>query len=303
MLLRFSLVLCAAALAFSSVAAAQDSYDDPAGGDTGGDVGGDTGGVASPDEAASSVDLSDDQHATEEEMGTGAQGRSSTDPFEDPHQEYYFVGAFYRHIIIPEFLLGLFLDEASGSDFPSFGAEFTYRKDGFDIVGSLFLARPEGQGPMRASGDPIEDTEWVETDLWAVFVSGTFLWSTSFTDWFAIEYGVGVGLGVVIGDVYRWEAYPDAEGNYQKCNREGDPNARFCESPGTYEPNQCGDGTGHYGCHEGQWSSGGDVPNVVPWLALPHLALRFKPIKQLMMRVEGGFGLGFFMGASAAYGF
>jgi len=41
----------------------------------------------------------------------------------------------------------------------------------------------------------------------------------------------------------------------------------------------------------------------VPWLALPHLALRFKPIKQLMMRVEGGFGLGFFMGASAAYGF
>ena len=35
---------------------------------------------------------------------------------------------------------------------------------------------------------------------------------------------------------------------------------------------------------------------VLPWLALPHLALRIKPVRQFMMRVDAGFGLGFFFG-------
>jgi hypothetical protein len=262
------------------------------------------GAVASPEEAAASTELSDEQHATEAEYGTGDDGRSSTDPFEDPHEGYYFVGAFYRHMIIPEFMLNLFLDEGSGSDFPAFGADVTYRKDGLDIIGSLWFARAEGQGAMRAVDDPLVDTEWVETDLWVVFLSGTFLWSTSFNDWFALEYGLGVGIGFVVGDVYRTEAYPGSDGDYVPCARPGDPaNPSYCETPGIEPPNQCQDGAGHYGCNEGKWSEGGDVPNIVPWLAIPHLALRFKPIKQLMIRVEGGFGLGFFAGASAAYGF
>ena len=46
------------------------------------------------------------------------------------------------------------------------------------------------------------------------------------------------------------------------------------------------------------------VPPVVPWLALPHLALRIKPIKQLMFRVDLGFSvLGFFTGVAVNYGF
>ncbi len=207
-------------------------------------------------------------------------------------------------MFIPEFLLNLFTEVSSGSDFPAFGAEFTYRKDGFSAIADLWLSRPEGTGPFRANGDPIEDTEIVTTDLWTIFVSGTFLWSTSFTDWFALEYGVGVGLGIVIGDVYRTEAYPVGD-SWEPCAGPGNPDGRFCGSPGTSpgRVQQCQDGLEHYDCYEGQWSDGGDVPNVVPWLAIPHLAMRFKPIKQVQLRVEGGFGLGFFMGASAAYGF
>jgi hypothetical protein len=304
MLHRSSLfILFAVSFFFGTVAEAQT--DDAASGGADGTVATDeAGAVPSPEETATSAELSDEQHSTEAEYGTGEEGRSSTDPFEDPHEAYYFVGAFYRHMIIPEFMLNLFLDEGSGSDFPAFGADVTYRKDGFDIVGSLWLARAEGQGAMRASGDPVQDTEFVETDLWVVFLSGTFLWSTSFNDWFAIEYGLGVGIGFVIGDVYRTEAYPGSDGDYVPCARPGDPaNPSYCEAPGIEAPNQCQDGAGHYGCNEGKWSDGGDVPNVVPWLAIPHLALRFKPIKQVMIRVEGGFGLGFFAGASAAYGF
>ncbi|MBW2463863.1 MAG: hypothetical protein JRH11_19590 [Deltaproteobacteria bacterium] len=281
--------------------AAQNEDDPAVGTDTrGGEASGD---VATPEEAAESVALSDEQAAAEDEFGDEG-GRSSTDPWEDPHEGYYFLGAFYRHIIIPQFMLNLFLDEASGSDFPAFGIDLTYRKDGFDIVGSLWFMRAEGQGPMRASGDPVEDTEWVETDIWGVFLSGTFLWSTAFNDMFALEYGVGIGVGFITGDVYRWEAYPDSGGNYQRCNGPGNPDPRFCgPPPASFEGQQCSGGNEHYGCNEGKWSEGGDVPNVVPWFAIPHLALRIKPIKQMMIRVEGGFGLGFFAGFSAAYGF
>ncbi len=317
MLSRFSLLLSVVTLLVSAGSAAaqyddeappdDSSYDSGSGDGTEGAENGD--GIASPEEAAQSVELSDAQHDTESEYGTGDEGRSSTDPFEDPHEAYYFVGAFYRQIFIPQFLLNLFTDLSSGSNFPAFGAELTYRKDGFDIVGSLWLARPEGNGPFRANGDPLQDTEIVVTDLWTVFISGTFLWSTDITDWFAIEYGVGVGLGIVIGDVYRTEAYPTADGGYAPCAGPGNPASAppgYCgpaATPDSRRMQLCQDGTEQYNCREGQWSDGGNVPNIVPWLAIPHLALRFKPIKQLMMRVEGGFGLGFFMGASAAYGF
>lgn len=304
-MLRFTMVapLLVSSMLFLTAPVAAQYEDDPAvqGSGTGGAAA--SGDVATPEEAAESVSLADEQAATEDEFGNES-GRSSTDPFEDPSEGYYFLGAFYRHIIIPKFMLNLFLDEGSGSDFPAFGVDLTYRKDGFDIVGSLWLMRAEGQGAMRASGDPIEDTEWVQTDIWGVFLSGTFLWSTAFNDMFALEYGVGIGVGFVTGDVYRTEAYPDSNGDYQACNGPGDPDGRFCgPPPASYEGQQCRPGTEHYGCNEGKWSEGGDVPNVVPWFAIPHLALRIKPIKQVMIRVEGGFGLGFFAGFSAAYGF
>lgn len=260
--------------------------------------------VATPEEAAHSAALSDEQADLEEQHAEEEGGRSSTDPYEDPSEGYYFLGAFYRHVIIPEFMLNLFLDEGSGSDFPGFGIDLTYRKDNFDIVGSLWLARAEGQGPMRANGDPVTDTEWVQTDMWAIFANATFLWSTAFNDVFALEYGLGIGIGIITGDVYRTEAYPDSNGNFQACGGPGDPDDTYCgPPPASYEGMQCQSGTEHYGCNEGKWSEGGDVPNIVPWLAIPHLALRIKPIKQVMIRVEGGFGLGFFAGFSAAYGF
>ena len=42
----------------------------------------------------------------------------------------------------------------------------------------------------------------------------------------------------------------------------------------------------------------------MPWVTLPHLAVRFKPIHQLQIRIDGGYGLyNFFFGGSVAYGF
>jgi hypothetical protein len=270
-------------------------------------------GMAAPSPSGD-TSLGDDQALMEERVGVET-ARDSTDPYEDPHEGYYFVGAFFRHIFVPDFILKLFTDEAPGSNNTGAGIQLTYRKDNFDIVGSLWFAEWSINGPFRGSGDPDTDTEWIDSNLWTVMINATFLWSTPFNDIFALEYGVGLGVGLVIGDLHRTEAYPSAgpddpnvprRGGYSPCSGPGDPAGGFYCEPGSgtraNPAESCGDGTGHY-CKEQQWSGGGDVPNVVPWLAIPHLALRIKPIKQLMMRVEGGFGLGFFVGASAEYGF
>ena len=48
------------------------------------------------------------------------------------------------------------------------------------------------------------------------------------------------------------------------------------------------------------WANGGSKPFIFPWISLPQLSLRVKPIKQLQTRADVGFSLtGFFFGLSA----
>ena len=255
-------------------------------------------GAAGTEEGAGTGRLGDEQAVVSERMGT-EEFRDSTDPYEDPTAEYYFVGLFYRHIFVPEFLLNLFTDESTGASNPAFGAEFTYRKGGFDIIGSIWWAGYGVDGPFRGSGDPAQDTEWIESNLSVLFLSGTFLWSTEFNEMFALEYGVALGVGLVLGDMHRTEAHPSG-GGFEACDGPGNPDPVYCDGPPI--SGLCDGDGGHY-CEEGKWSDGGDVPNVVPWLAIPQIALRIKPIRQLMIRIEGGFGLGFFLGGAVNYGF
>lgn len=269
------------------------------GAEVGADVGVEAG--AAGEEGGGDVALSDEQALQEEQRPVGDDYHDPSDPFEDPAEGYFFAGLFYRHIFMPEFLINLFMDESTGASQPGFGAEVTYRKAGFDIIGSLWWQGYNTAGPFRAAGDPLEDTEWIESEMSIMYLAATFLWSTEFNEMFALEYGVGIGIGLVLGDSYRTEAY-QVDGGWAKCNGPNDPPIPgFCE-PGPVVADGA-DGA-HYGAESNFWSEGGDWPNVWLWAAIPHLALRFKPVRQFMMRLEGGFSTGgFFMGAAANYGF
>ncbi len=238
--------------------------------------------------------LSDEQALMEDELGP-AEGRAATDPFEEEHTPYYFLGAFYRHNWTPAFMIGLFTDDQVSADNSAFGLEFTYRKDSFEIVTSVWYQGYHVDGPFRGKGDTVQETEFISSDLNAMFVGAAFLWSTMFTDWFGLEYGLDIGIGGVWGDLERNEAYPDSGSDsvdgYSACNGERDPDSAWCE-PG-----------GNYGVEE-SWANGGSRPLVWARLA-PHLAVRFKPIHQLAIRLDGGFDIfsGFFAGGSVAFGF
>lgn len=304
---------CLVALAFTAPAFAQLDEEDPAAGPGASDPGpADTGDPAAdplgPEAAASAepVDttdpensgrIDDEQALAEDESDVDPDQRSATDPFEEEHTQYFFLGIFYRHTWTPKFLISLFTDEQTPADNPAAGLELTIRKDNFEIVASLWYQAYFVNGPFRGNGDTIGETEFIDSELKAAFIGAAFLWSTMFTDWIGLEYGLDIGIGGVWGDLHRNEAYestaPGSVGGWAACAGPGNPvGGDRCDATG-----------GNYGV-EPSWIDGGSRPLVYARLA-PHLAIRIKPIHQLVFRIDGGFDLfsGFFVGGAAAFGF
>ena len=227
------------------------------------------------DMAASRVD--DEQALVEEQVGV-EQSRSTLDPYEEDDTGYFFLGGFYRHTFQPEWLLNWFFERSEGTNNPGGGLELTFRRNSFSIVASVWYQTAFVEGYFQANGDPIDEIEYIDSDLSVLFASATFLWSTDFNDVFAFEYGVGIGLGAVFGELRRTEAYPV---NFEENGSTGGPYAR-CDGPASpLDPDDGGpqfcDSTsvdfdengGHFDVKEGRWSEGGDIPNIFPWLAFP----------------------------------
>ncbi|MCU0673127.1 MAG: hypothetical protein MUE69_10090 [Myxococcota bacterium] len=305
MLVRAWLGLVVLALLVSPARAQTDGAGDGAATDGTADPAATDGAETPPGDAIDTTDLEqsgrlgDEQVLAEERLGV-EQARSGTDPYEDPTAAYFFLGAAYWHTFTPSFILNLFTDESTKTNNPGIGLQFTYRKDAFDIVTSLYYQTYAVNGPFRGAGDEDTETEIIDSDLKMVAVSVSFLWSTEFTDWFAIQYGIGLGVGGVFGDMIRTEAYRVGNG-WERCVGPSNPPNAFCDPTSVAD----GEDGGHFGARARRWTQGGSVPNVWFRASLPHLALRFKPIKQLMIRVDGGFDLfsGFFVGGSLNFGF
>lgn len=260
----------------------------------------------------------DDEQAIAEEEAPEEKFRESTDPYEDPKKSYFFAGAAWRYVILPKFVLNWFLDEAPRiTSTGSFFGEFGYRKNGFQVVAQVGWMKWNFAGPFRKAGDPVEDTEWVNGKFNFLQGTATVTWSTSFTDWFAIEYGVEGGIAGVVGDLTRSEAYHKSNGDWAACPtfaadpswpanvERGLDSAVFCEPP-TTPPTDAANETGaHYNVKTPKGIANEGIPRVVPILG-PRVALRFKPIHQLVLRVDVPlplFPYGFVGGLSAQFGF
>lgn len=251
-------------------------------------------------------DRVDDEQAEVSDEAEREEFRDTSDPRELENVDYFFLGAFYRHVIIPGFIQSLFVDGGIDGSNPATGITFNYRKNNFNVSANLWWNNAEAQGYFRAQGDPRTDTEFIEAHMGVIFVTAEFLWSFPITDWFAFELGFDLGFGFIYGGLTRTEAYetPGAD-DWQPCETPGQAGTNgYCETPPAPDPCYNNNG-GHYDCTEPNWlTEGGDVPVIFPWVSLPHIALRFKPIHQVQIRLDGGYGLyNFFFGGSLAYGF
>ncbi len=246
------------------------------------------------------------------EVGGALQG-DQIDTADDPDKprEQWFVGAYWRHLWVPELMQNLWFDVAPsvstgifGLD-PNIGLVGTWRSESaFSIVFGLGYTSYEFEGAFRPKGDPIKNTEYVTSDLAFWHGTASFLWATEFHPTFALEYGLGLDLGIVSGDINRSEAYPTTSGRWRACAGPLDPDIRasdgdwYCERPNDPIPGSdpptdpSGELGAHYDVYVGKLTDdGGSIPNVMLFPAVPHIALRFAPIRELAFKLEFAYAI------------
>ena len=244
--------------------------------------------------------------APDKDSGMVADAEAGGSPVELPGKTYMFVGARYRAIILPKFMMNLFGDGGKTVLVHGFGPEFAIRKNAFEYNLSIWYA---GYGmddtPFKSKTDGVNAWELVNSHLKSIFFTSDFLWSQDFSPEFALNYGMGGGFGIIFGDLNRYQAKPGsaaADGNtgagFVACNGKNDPdfsgNTSYCDSSND-----------HYkslGYTEPSWANGGSKPILFPWFVL-QTGLRYKPHKNFAARFDAGFGTsGFFLGLGLDYG-
>lgn len=216
-------------------------------------------------------------------------------PVEEPGKTYRFVGARYRLIVVPSFMINMFADGGGTVAVHSAGPEFGIRKDNFEYNFGLWLA---GYGmeptPFKGKNDGEDAWEIIESDIKVLYLTADFMWSHPFTPQLALNYGMGAGLGFVWGPLYRTQA--------MRVNGELVPCPGAPPTPGA-NPAYCGNDNDHYdGYEEPSWTNGGSKPSLFPWFAV-QTGLRYKAHRRFVARLDVGMSLsGFFFGLGADYG-
>jgi hypothetical protein len=241
-----------------------------------------------------------------------------TDVLENKGQSYYFLGANYRITTIPAFMINLFVDQGPtgivGSS--TAGLSIDIRKDHFSIVPGINFSKYDLDPTIftEKGKSGVGNTTVVNVNMQAIYVTVDLLWSVPIAKQGQVdfEFGFSVGIGGVWGDLYNtWVSdgptggtmYKGQDGTpYYQCVATG-PNGCNAAQHQNSTVNKVGSGKGY---REPGWfdSPSGSVPSILPWIELPILGLRFKPIKQLEMRLQTGFSVtGFFFNFAGYYGF
>jgi hypothetical protein len=221
----------------------------------------------------------------------------------------WWFGAYAQGVIVPSFMLNLFLGAAPSILDMGFGVTATHRdKAGFSLVMGIGYQSYAFNGPFRIEGDPEEDTEYLSSTLGLLHLRGQMMWSTEIVpNTLSFEYGFGLDIGIVLGQLVRSEAYrtTPGSGDFHKCAGPLNPpypgpsGQPYCEVPQNVAA-----GTDAYDQKGAQYNV---VEKRVPPIALipmlPALSLRYTPVRQVALKLDFAFGLmQFSLGLSAAYG-
>lgn len=273
--------------------------------------------AATPAADASTKKATDAAIAVNPWAGDPAAG-TSTDVFEKAGKSYYFIGARYRGTIIPQAFENLFVNGGKTFYSNTAGLEVDIRKDNFSIIPAISYTSYGTGGNVLFLQKNEQDIEsnWsvVNSNLGAIYLTADLLWSAKVAPNVDFEYGFGVGLGVLFGNLQQNWVYATSANTPGALP--GDNGAYYAPCPNVNTPpNNKDPGTGcspsnHTsgpakvnGYVDPYWTGGGSVPNIFPHISIPQLGLRFKFLKQLEARFGVGFSItGFWFGFSANYG-
>ena len=256
-----------------------------------------------------------DKMPGEKEKEKAAPASDAVDPKYDPLEEqgkrYNFVGLRFRDVIVPKFMINWFADGGASVNVAMFGPEFSTRKNGIEADFAMVYA-DYSMKPFTFKGhsDGDEAYEIASSSMKMMLFTADILYNVPIdkTGKFSFMIGGGIGFGVVFGDLYRNQAFP------RDGSSKADPNdvtkwkactdAMLPPTKTSAGASYCDGANKHYGSYtEPSWANGGSKPNIFPWVSLPQLSFRYKPIKQLQTRFDTGFSTsGFFFGLSVGYG-
>jgi hypothetical protein len=254
----------------------------------------------------------------------------------DDSRRHYAVGMRGRLLMVPGWMLDGFLTEHTDLTSGATGLEFIVRKGPLDIVTSLDVSFfSMGAGNFLASGkDPRLDTHYVDfRGLSLLSVDVTFVYRTAVTRWAEFLIGGGVGLGLLLGDVWlinnsdqvctvdnvkdpskchpiSGDTYTDASGQARPIGpiKPGDPDFErkleataasqaACNKANVDGTLDCRDTALHP-----HWHAAPEKPPVMVVLNFI-LGIRFKVNRHLNINVTGGFRDGWVVGAGPEYVF
>lgn len=122
-----------------------------------------------------------------------------------------------RAIHMPAFVLDIWFDQhantwENGQVNLSYGADFGWRKNNGDGSGyELSLAVDYANLSMKSAfwkeeGEPSTAAKYTEVDLQVLSFTFSSNWFWDVTRWFSPYVGVGIGAGVVLGDIVKFRA-------------------------------------------------------------------------------------------------
>jgi opacity protein-like surface antigen len=206
----------------------------------------------------------------------------------------FLVAPRIRAIVVPDFLLGIWYDEHSShwEDRANlaYGFEFVWRKvDAFEMSTAIEYADLSMPSSFwKESGDNPSEADFTEVDmkLLSMVFSGYWYWDVK--EWFAPYVGGGVGAGVILGDIVRYDPVQGSSCEQGLGGADG------------YAPNECFNDDGQPDPNQIDQDSRqveDGVPAVVPMINLSGGA-RFNIGKYGVAKLEVGFYDYFFAGAS-----
>jgi hypothetical protein len=230
------------------------------------------------------------------------------DVTEKPGKAYMFVGLDYRGNVIPAFELNLFVDGGQTIYTNYLGGSFEWRKDGFSLIPGVAYHELGTQDiifKQKSTPDIPGNYSLVNSGMKLMYAKIDILWSTPMNKNFEFEYGLGVGLGAVFGDLENsWVREVPSGGmelnghRFIRCNAV-DVKGTGCNAADHQNSTEIKVN----GYKEKTWFDGGSKPVLFPWLSVPQIGIRFKPIKNFVARLGIGWALtGFWFGIGGQYG-
>lgn len=220
----------------------------------------------------------------------------AADGVTDPNAITYGVGLRLRSVRVPQGILELFLEHVpGGSSNTGIGVELIRRRGTVELqLGFEYdrITPAEGvwinKGENVAAGDEADfilGPEAAGEHLGWFTIEFTFLNHAEINKYVSIRYGGGAGLGILTGNLYRYDV---------QCvgatNENPDPG---CRPSSGVSPSGTGVGRGPIKY---------DLPPVFP-VVNAIIGAQFKPMDKLVINVEGGLRTVPFFGVSTAYFF